>query len=96
MKSPHTAGNGPYLEVYPFRDIPAEEQLLIMGDYKFLGWINTWGGINPPEYTHCMDEGHNYYGAFPNAWKSVQHTPSGSDVTQSCKKCKIYWKVDMS
>lgn len=96
MKSPHIHGNGPYQETLPHRNISLEEENLITMGYKFLGWNYTWNDETPKEYIHCIDSAHNYYSAFPNVWKSVQHTPSGSDVTQWCTRCKIYWKVDMS
>jgi len=91
MKSPYTKE----LDPLQFRDIPPEEEKLITMGYEFLGWHNNWT-MNPDRYTNCVDHAHNYYSAFPNAWHSKQHTPSGSDVTQWCTKCKIYWKVDMS
>lgn len=96
MKSPYTQGFGPYQDSQSNRTIFAEEEKLITAGYKFLGWNYTWENQTPPEYRHCVNEAHNYYSSFPNVWKSVQHTPSGSDVTQWCTKCKIYWKVDMS
>lgn len=95
MKSPHEHGIGAYKEALPFREIPMEEETLITQSYTFLGWNNSWGEETPPEYRHCVNEGHNYHSAFPNAWHSKQHNPSGSDVTQWCSICKIYWKVDM-
>jgi len=96
MRTPHPEGNNFYQDSLPYRTVPYEEEQLISGGYKFLGWVNNWTGANPPEYSNCINEAHNYYTAFPNVWKTVQHTPSGSDVTKWCTKCKIYWKVDMS
>jgi len=94
MKSPYEHGYGPYQDIYTNRTLYMEEENLIFQGYKFLGWNVTADKL--PEYRHCINEAHNYYSAFPNVWKSVQHTPSGSDVTQWCTKCRIYWKVDMS
>lgn len=96
MKSPHPNGHAHYHDSQSYRTIPPEEELLIEQGYKFMGWQNDWSLGSPVEVRRCLDQAHNYYSAFPNVFKSVQHTPSGSDVTQSCTKCKIYWKVDMS
>lgn len=96
MITPHEHGDGAYKDLMAGRTILEEEENLITNGYKFLGWVNGWGDDRPKEYVHCLDEAHNYYSAFPNVWKSVRHTHSGSDTTQWCTKCKIYWKVDMS
>lgn len=94
MKSPHPKGWGPYQDPFPLRDVPVEEERLLTMGYRFLGWNVMTATV--PEYKDCYNAAHNYRSAFPNAWHSVQHTPTGSDVTQWCALCRIYWKVDMS
>lgn len=96
MKSPHPTGWEAYKDPFPNRTIYMEEEQLIQQSYTFLGWQNGWGETNPKEYSYCVNHAHNYHSSFPNAWKSKQHTNSGSDVTQWCTKCRIYWKIDMS
>lgn len=94
MKSPYKHGWGAYEDPFNRREIPVEEERLITMGYRFLGW--NVSSDTAPEYKNCYNAAHNYRSAFPNAWHSVQHNPRGSDVTQWCTKCKIYWKVDMS
>ena len=84
------------LDPYPHRTIYADEELLIGMGYEFLGWANNGTVFGDERYKHCVNEAHNYHSAFPNARKSVQHTPNGDDVTQWCTICRLYWKVDMS
>jgi hypothetical protein len=88
------------------------DQLLKEAGYTFLGWQNGWksimldqegnvtedynlyrkfGGYSKdkyPEYNNCRDLGHKL--------DEVQHTRSGSENTQSCDICKIYFKYDCS
>jgi hypothetical protein len=90
MRTPHDSILDPLQE----RTIYGEEERLITMGYEFLGWNPT--PQDSDRFKFCLREGHNYYSAFPNAWNSVQHTPSGSDFTRWCTKCKNYWKVDMS
>lgn len=74
------------------RTIFMEEERLITNGYTFLGW-------NPhklPETSHCINEGHNYYSAYPNARHRAIHAPDGSDNTDWCTICKIYWKTDIN
>lgn len=94
MKSPHSRGIGPYQDLYIDRIIHPEEERLITLNYKFLGWHMADSEV-AWEYKKCLDEAHNYYSAFPNAWHSVNHNPDGSDTTQWCTNCRIYWKVDL-
>lgn len=94
MRSPHESGGGAYQDYFPEREIYEQEERLIGMGYKFLGW--NFAVAQTPESIHCVDAGHRYHSAFPNAWKVVLHTPSGSDATQWCTICRIYWKVDMS
>lgn len=94
MLSPHKQGWGAYEDAFPKRTVPYEEELLITQGYKFLGWQVDVDKV--PEYRACINLAHNYSSAFPGVWREAQHTPSGSDVTQWCTKCKIYWKTDMS
>lgn len=94
MISPHTHGTAPYQDKIERRQLYEEEIKLIMMGYKFLGWDITHDTV--PEYGKCVDSGHSYRSYFPYAWHMVKHTPSGSDTTQWCTKCKIYWKVDIS
>ncbi len=94
MKSPHKEGQGAYEDYSTNRWLPPEEERLVLQGYKFLGW--QMSPDKAPEYRNCINFAHNYASAFPHAWKSVQHTPTGSDVTQWCTICRIYWKTDMS
>lgn len=94
MKSPYEHGSGPYQDLFPNRTIFEEEERLITMGYKFLGWNPISAEV--PEFRHCIVEAHNYYSAFPHAWKTKQHDLTGSDTTQWCTKDKVYWKVDMS
>lgn len=94
MKSPHKQGWGPYEDPFAHRTLPPEEESLIAQGYKFLGWQMA-PGHGVPEYSHCVNEGHNY-AAHRGGWENKQHTNSGSDCTYWCTTCKIYWKIDMS
>lgn len=96
MKSPYKHGWGHYEDPFNLREIPLEEERLITQGYNFLGWRNGWGEENPTEYRTCINLAHNYKTAFPNAWQEALHSPRGSDTTQWCTICKIYWKTDMS
>tara|TARA_B100001250_G_C19416934_1_gene621510 strand:+ start:276 stop:551 length:276 start_codon:yes stop_codon:yes gene_type:complete len=90
MKSPYSTK----IEERPYREIPPEEENLMRSGYEFIGW-NIEATSNK-KLGDCINKAHCYHSAFPNAWKSVQHTPSGDDITQWCTICSIYWKVDMS
>lgn len=94
MKSPYSDGYDAYQDPFPMREIPIEEERLITQGYKFLGW--QMSPEKTPEYRKCYNAAHNYRTAFPNAWREVQHNNSGSNVTQWCTICRIYWKTDMS
>lgn len=89
MITPHHIGWDNYQDRAE-RVLRPEEETLIYQGYKFLGWdIET----DVTEYAFCLNNAHNYYSAFPNAWNSAVH--SAADNTYWCNKCKIYWKVDM-
>ncbi len=63
------------------------DQRLTEAGYTSHGWANGWDKI-PEEINQCRDAGH------PR--DIVQLGRGGSEVTFSCDKCKLYWKVDMS
>ena len=90
MKSPYNT------ELDPFQDrtIYLEEERLIGMSYEFLGWNPLT--VTSDKLQYCVNHAHNYRSAFPNAWHTVRHDHSASDVTQWCTICRIYWKVDMS
>lgn len=87
MKSPHSLALDPRQD----RTIFSEEEQLITQGYTFLGWNPS----QEPRMSHCINEGHNYYSAFPNARKRVEHRSDGTDITDWCTKCRIYWKTDL-
>ncbi len=80
------------LDPYQGRTLYDDEERLIQMGYKFLGW-NVFAE-HSEEREHCIDSAHNYRSAFPNAWHSVRHTHDGTDITQWCTICKIYWKIN--
>lgn len=87
MKSPYST----LLDPRQDRTIFEEEERLITQGYDFLGWNPS----QEPRLSHCINEGHNYYSAFPNARKRVEHRTDGKDITDWCTKCRIYWKTDI-
>lgn len=74
------------------RIVHEEEKELARRGYKFLG-VNPHGA---PELIHCNNEGHPYHSSFPNVRRRVEHLTDGSDITDWCTICRIYWKTDIT
>lgn len=89
MKSPYKPSVDPRND----RILPVEEKRLIELGYEFIGWNPEPNKIG--KFRDCLNMAHNYYSSFPNVWQTVEHTHDGTDITKSCTKCKIYWKVDL-
>ena len=69
---------------------PNEEQtreMLGLQDYEYLGYMNGWGQ-NKSAFARCRLQKHKI--------EDRQHNSRGSNVTQWCNQCRIFWKVDMS
>lgn len=71
-----------------------EEQMCIDKGYKFLGWQIS---SNNEDLKKCIELGHmNWKRPEGKCTGHKQHNPRGSDCTDWCDECKIYYKTDMS
>jgi len=54
------------------------------GQYKDLGWINSWQSKSPKEYKRHCKKGHSVY--FRQEGRGAKHF--------TCPQCRIKWSVD--
>ena len=62
------------------------EKYLASEGLKYLGWQITTESNN--DFKKCVESGHKV--------NNISHSQRGSDHTNWCEECKIYWKIDSS